>query len=91
MRSRFQGRRRLVLGVVLFLALATVAAAVASVGSSRERWTTAQRRRRAGTTPGTIVGVDWEWLPPGYVCVFKARDGRELARRRPLTMPEVTA
>jgi len=85
MRSRFQGRRRLVLGVVLFLALATVAAAVASVGSSREAMDdcTATPPGRAGTTPGTIVGVDWDWLPPGYVCVFKARDGRELARRRP--------
>lgn len=84
-RRRFWGGRRFVLAVILLVALALAAVAVASVGSSRGAMDecTATPPERAGSDPGTIVSVDWEWFPPGYVCVFADRNGRELERRRP--------
>jgi hypothetical protein len=32
--------------------------------------------------PGSGWHVDWEWWPPGFVCVF-TEDGKVVARRRP--------
>lgn len=83
-RRRFRGRGRLVLAVVVLVAVAAAAAAMAGVGSSRDAMDDCTATPPgAGSAPGTIVAVDWEWFPPGYVCVFEDRNGRELERRRP--------
>ena len=33
--------------------------------------------------PGSGWHVDWEWLPPGFVCVYTDDRGNVVARRRP--------
>jgi hypothetical protein len=76
--------KRLVLALVLVAALTAAVIAVASVGSSRDAMDDCTATPPgAASPPGAIVAVDWEWLPPGYVCVFEDRNGRELERRRP--------
>jgi hypothetical protein len=82
---RFRRSRRLVVAAGLLIALAAATVAAASIASSRDAMDdcTATPPGRVGSDPGMIVAVDWEWLPPGYVCVFQDRNGRELDRRRP--------
>jgi hypothetical protein len=33
--------------------------------------------------PGSGWHVDWEWLSPGFVCIYTDDRGNEVARRRP--------
>jgi hypothetical protein len=33
--------------------------------------------------PASGWHVDWEWWPPGFICVYTDRRGNVVARRRP--------
>ena len=79
-----RGRRRLALAGVLLVAVAVAALALAGVDSSRDAMDDCTATPPSGASaPGTVVAVDWEWFPPGYVCVFVDQNGREVERRRP--------
>ena len=72
-----------VIGAVVLLA---VLAAVYIVYSMREeRASTACEFTPPGREelPGSGSHVDWEWWPPGFVCVYTEDSGKVVGRRRP--------
>ena len=71
--------------VIGLMAVAAVLAAAVIYSIREERASTACGFTPPGREdlPGSGSHVDWEWLPPGFVCVYTDDRGNEVARLRP--------
>jgi hypothetical protein len=82
-----RGRLRLTIWYAAISALAVAAVFVAAVFYSirEERASTGCGFTPPGreVLPGSGWHVDWEWWPPGFICVYTDHGGNVVARRRP--------
>ena len=70
-----------VLAVALAIATAAVAGMLVLLGTGRGTLDRCSMTPRGFPTRFTSVRVEWEWLPPGNVCVWNSPQGEEMRRR----------
>ena len=73
--------RALRLVAVLGCVLAVAAVVLVVVSPGRETLDRCSSTPRGFPTRFTSVTVEWEWFPPGSVCVWRSPQGEEMRRR----------
>ena len=75
---------RLVGTLVAIAVVMTVAAIGAPLVTADTAWNRCLADPPGSNKPGTGRFVEWEWAPPGYVCVYTDKQGGTLGRERVL-------
>ena len=68
-------------GATIALTAGLIAVIIAVFGTGRDTLDRCSMTPRGFPTRFTSVTVDWEWFPPGNVCVWHSPRGEEMRRR----------